>query len=76
MYMYMYIHVISFVSLPLQAEVNLARGDGNTALHAASWRGHEAVVAALLAAGAAVDPTAADAEGTSAMPLHFAARQV
>lgn len=58
-------------------QVNLARADGNTALHAACWRGHQSVVLSLLSAGAKVDPTAAGPEGgtASAMPLHFAARQ-
>ncbi|PNH03326.1 Serine/threonine-protein phosphatase 6 regulatory ankyrin repeat subunit A [Tetrabaena socialis] len=38
------------------ANPNVQDADGNTALHCASWKGHTAVVKALLQAGAALEP--------------------
>lgn len=58
-------------SIAAGADVNEARGDGMTALHLAAEGGHADVAAALLSAGAGVDP------GTrigSYTPLHIASR--
>ena len=53
------------------ANVNEARGDGITALHAAAERGHRDVTERLLEAGAAVDP---ETRIGSYKPLHLAAQ--
>src|SRR5690606_14344167 len=56
--------------LKLKAKVDARGRDGRRALHEAALAGHEAIVDALLAAGA--DPIAADDHGRT--PLHEAAR--
>jgi ankyrin repeat protein len=64
-------HAAVMASIALNADVSAARGDGMTALHLAAEGGHTDVVAALVSAGATVDP------GTrigSYTPLHLAAR--
>ncbi|MEZ5289990.1 MAG: ankyrin repeat domain-containing protein [Vicinamibacterales bacterium] len=58
-------------TLAAGADVNAAQGDGMTALHWAAERGDRDIAAALLAAGARVDPTTRLGRYT---PLHLAAR--
>jgi ankyrin repeat protein len=53
------------------ANVNVAQGDGMTALHWAAQQGNASEIALLVRAGAKVDPTTRDASYT---PLHLAAR--